>query len=273
VSRAPVIVLGAGGRMGRRIIELAETGSEARVVGAVEIPGSQLVGRDAGEVAGTRRLDVAIVADFAQATAAVSGSGAVAVDFTIPEAAVEHARHAAVTCTPIVVGTTGFSPDQRAELERLAERTPLLLSANMSVGVNVLLGLVGEAVRRLGPSFEIEIVEMHHNRKKDAPSGTALALAEEAARAAGSGPDSFVLSRQGMVGERKKGEIGVVALRGGDNVGEHTVMLVGTGERLELVHRASSRDCLATGAVRAAAWLHGKPPGLYSMRDVLGLAA
>src|SRR4029079_16427301 len=134
----------------------------------------------------------------------VSGSGAVAVDFTMPEAALEHARHAAVTCTRTVVVTTGCSPDQRAELEKLAERTPLLLSANMSIGVNVLLGLVGEAVRRLGPAFDIEIVEMHHNKKKDAPSGTALALAEAAARAAGSGSDSLLLSRQGMVGERRK---------------------------------------------------------------------
>jgi len=272
MSRVPLIVLGAGGRMGRRIVALAEAGTDARIAAAVEIPGSQLVGKDAGEVAGIAALGVAIVADF-PAAAASAGSGAVAVDFTQPEAALDHARQAASLCTPIVIGTTGLSREQRDELEALASRTALLLSANMSVGVNVLLGLVGEAVRRLGPSFDIEIAELHHNKKRDAPSGTALALAEAAAEAAGLDPaSSFMLGRQGMPGERSRGEIGIVALRGGDNVGEHTVMLLGTGERVELVHRAFSRDCLAAGAVRAGAWLHGKPPGLYSMKDVLGLA-
>ena len=256
--------------MGRRIIALAAAGNEARVVGAVEIAGSHLVGRDAGEQAGTAPLGVAVDFDFA-ATVAGAERGAVAVDFTVPEAAVEHARAAASMGTPIVVGTTGLSRQQRDELEGLSARTPLLLSANMSVGVNVLLGLVSDAVRRLGPGFDIEIVEVHHNQKKDAPSGTALALAEAAAAAAGVEPASaLTLARQGMTGARRPGEIGVVALRGGDNVGEHTVLLLGTGERVELSHRASSRDCLAVGAVRAGAWLYGKPPGLYSMKDVLG---
>lgn len=271
MSRAPLIVLGAGGRMGRRIMALAEAGAEARVAGAVEIAGSPLVGKDAGELAGTSALGVVVVADFAAAIA-TADRGAVAIDFTAPEATLEHARQAAATGTPIVIGTTGLTHEQRTELEALSARTPLLLSANMSVGVNVLLGLVGEAVRRLGPAFDIEIVEVHHNKKKDAPSGTALALAEAAAEAAGLDPKSaFTLAREGQTGERRKGEIGVVALRGGDNVGEHTVMLLGTGERIELAHRASSRDCLAAGAVRAGAWLHGRPPGLYTMKDVLGL--
>lgn len=270
-SRPPIVVLGAGGRMGRRIVALAEGGLEARVAGAAEMPGSPLVGRDAGELAGIAPFGVSVAGSFADARAA-AGAGAVAVDFTSPEAAVEHAREAAATGTPIVIGTTGFTREQRAELEALSKKTPLLLSANMSIGVNVLLGLVGEAVRRLGPAFDIEIVEVHHNRKKDAPSGTALALAEAAAAASGVDPASaFTLAREGLVGERKRGEIGVVALRGGDNVGEHTVMLLGTGERVELSHRASSRDCLAAGAVRAGAWLHGRAPGLYSMKDVLGL--
>ena len=271
MSRTPLIVLGAGGRMGRRIMALAEESTDVRVTGAVEIAGSHLVGKDAGELAGTAALGIAVVADFIAAIDAAD-RGAVAVDFTAPEAALEHARQAASMGTPIVIGTTGFSRGQREELEGLSARTPLLLSANMSIGVNVLLGLVGEAVRLLGPAFDIEIVEVHHNKKKDAPSGTALALAEAAARAGGLDPASdFTLARQGQVGARRKGEIGIVALRGGDNVGEHTVMLLGTGERMELTHRASSRDCLAAGAVRAGAWLHGKGPGLYSMRDVLGL--
>ena len=273
MSRTPLIVLGAGGRMGRRIMALAEAGTEARVAGAVEIAGTGLVGRDAGELAGTAALGVTVVADFVSAIDSAD-RGAVAIDFTAPEAALAHARQAASTGTPIVIGTTGFSREQREELEGLATRVPLLLSANMSVGVNVLLGLVAEAVRRLGPAFDIEIVEVHHNKKKDAPSGTALALAEAAAGAAGLDPASaLTLAREGQTGERRKGEIGVMALRGGDNVGEHTVMLLGTGERVELSHRASSRDCLAVGAVRAGAWLHGKPPRLYSMKDVLGLTA
>lgn len=272
MSRTPLIVLGAGGRMGRRIMALAEAGTIARVAAAVEIAGSHLVGKDAGELAGTAPLGVSVVANFSEAIAA-AGRGAVAVDFTMPEATMAHARHAATTSTPIVIGTTGLSREQREELEALSSRTALLYSANMSIGVSVLLGLVGEAVRRLGPDFDIEIVEVHHNKKKDAPSGTALALADAAARAAGVPETAFRLSREGNAAERRRGEIGIQAMRGGDNVGEHTVMLLGTGERVELVHRASSRDCLAAGAVRAGAWLGGKPAGLYSMRDVLGLTA
>lgn len=273
MSRSPIIVLGCGGRMGRRIVALAEAGQEARVAGAVEIAGSHLVGKDAGEVAGIAPIGVPVVAEFAAAVRA-AGPGAVAVDFTAPEAAVEHARQAASLGTPIVVGTTGLTREQKEELVRLSKTTALLLSANMSIGVNVLLGIVGEAVRLLGPAFDVEIVELHHNRKKDAPSGTALALAEAAAAGAGLDPArAFTTAREGLVGERKPGEIGIVALRGGDNVGEHTVMMIGTGERVEITHRASSRDCLAAGAVRAGAWLHGKGPGLYSMKDVLGLGA
>jgi 4-hydroxy-tetrahydrodipicolinate reductase len=270
-TAAPIIVLGAGGRMGRRIVALATEGSQARVAAAVEIAGSHLIGKDAGEVAMTRPLGVAIESDFVAAIDK-AGHGAVAIDFTAPEAALAHARQAAALGTPIVVGTTGLTREQRAELEDLSSSTALLVSANMSVGVNALLGLVAEAVKRLGPDFDVEIVELHHNKKKDAPSGTAIALAEAAAHAASLDPaKALTFSREGLTGERRPDEIGVVALRGGDNIGEHTVMLIGTGERVELVHRASSRDCLAAGAVRAGAWLFGKPPGLYSMRDVLGL--
>lgn len=270
MSRVALVVLGAGGRMGRRIIALAQQGADTTVAAAIEAAGSALIGRDAGDLAGIGPIGVAVAADYAGAAAA----GTVALDFTAAEAAVEHARIAARTGTAIVIGTTGFSPAQREEIGRLAAQTPILLAANMSVGVSVLLGLVREAVRRLGPAFDVEIVEVHHNNKKDAPSGTALALAAAAAEAAGVDPaQAFTLARQGLTGERRPGEIGVMALRGGDNVGEHTVMLLGTGERLELVHRASSRDCLAAGAVRAGAWLAAKPPGLYSMEDVLGLRA
>jgi len=254
--------------MGRRIVALAQAGTVTRVSGAIEAAGSALLGRDAGDLAGIGPIGVVVTDDY-QAAAI---SGAVALDFTSADAAVEHARTAARTNTAIVIGATGLSPAQRTEIEGLAAQIPILMAANMSVGVNVLLGLVREAVRRLGPAFDVEIVEIHHNKKKDAPSGTALALASAAAEAAGVDPaEAMTLARQGLTGERKAGEIGVVALRGGDNVGEHSVMLLGTGERLELVHRASSRDCLAAGAVRAAHWLAGKGPGLYSMEDVLGL--
>jgi len=254
--------------MGRRIIALAADDPTTEVVAAIEAAGAPQVGDDAGEVAGTGKSGVAITTDLAAACA----PGRVVVDFTNAEASVAHLRTAAQHRTAIVVGSTGFSADQRAEAERLAADMPTVIAANMSLGINVLLGLVEDAVRRLGPAFDCEIVEIHHSRKKDAPSGTALALAEAAAKAAGRDPaDSLVLAREGMTGERRKGEIGVMALRGGDAVGDHTVMLVGTGERLELVHRASSRDCLASGAVRAAVWLHDKPSGLYSMRDVIAV--
>lgn len=265
----PLVVLGAGGRMGRRIIALATENAGTGVVAAIEAGDSPLLGRDAGDLAGIGPIGVTVTSDFE----AAAKPGIVALDFTAPEAAVEHARVAARTRAAIVIGTTGFSPEQRDEIGKLASQTPILLAANMSVGVNVMLGLVREAVRRLGPSFDVEIVEVHHNKKKDAPSGTALALAAAAAEATGvNAEQALTLARQGLTGARRTGEIGLAALRGGDNVGEHTVMLLGTGERLELVHRASSRDCLAAGAVRAGQWLAGKGPGLYSMEDVLGLA-
>ena len=257
--------------MGRRIVALSHEGEATVVAAAVELAGSDLIGRDAGDLAGIGTIGVAVTGHFGAATKS-AGAGAVAVDFTAPEAAIEHARTAAETGTPIVIGTTGLTAEQKSEIAALAATIPVLQAANMSVGVNVLLGLVRQAAAKLGPDFDIEIVELHHNKKKDAPSGTALALAEAAAAAAGlNASTAMTLARQGMAGARKAGEIGVVALRGGDNVGEHTVMMVGTGERIELTHRAASRDCLAAGAVRAGAWLAGKPAGLYSMEDMLGL--
>jgi 4-hydroxy-tetrahydrodipicolinate reductase len=194
----------------------------------------------------------------------------ITVDFTTAEASLEHLRAAARAKAPIVVGSTGATAAQREEAERLAREMPTLIAPNMSVGVNVLLSLVEDAVKRLGPEFDCEIFEVHHGRKKDSPSGTGLALAEAAAKAAGLDPAKAIRpQRAGMVGERSSGEIGVFGLRGGDVVGDHTVMLLSTGERIELVHRATSRDCLATGALKAAAWLAGRPAGLYSMRDVV----
>jgi 4-hydroxy-tetrahydrodipicolinate reductase len=311
-NRRPIqlVVCGAAGRMGRRIIALACEDPRFRVVGAVEAAGHAALGRDAGEVAGVARLGVAIAPDttaLATNAATKRGSGAsaataakrrstsdkpragkasavsssagaavalgpdtVVVDFTSAEASLDHLAAAARAGAPIVLGSTGLSPAQRKQAERIAAGMPTLIAPNMSVGVNVLLSLVEDAVARLGPAFDCEIFEVHHGRKKDAPSGTALALAEAAARAAGRDPAKTIRAeRHGMVGERPVEEIGVFGLRGGDAVGDHTVMLLGTGERIELVHRAASRDCLASGALRAAAWIHDKPAGLYSMRDVI----
>ena len=261
-----VVMCGAAGRMGRRIMALAAEDPSLRISAAVESPGNEALGRDAGELAGLAPSGVLVTDDLE----AAMSPGSVTLDFTHADVAMAHARKAAALGRAIVIGTSGVPLADREELAELAKAMPCMLAPNMSVGVNVLLALVEDAVRRLGPDFDTEIFEIHHNRKKDAPSGTAIALAETAAAAAGADPNrDLVLAREGMVGERRQGEIGVVALRGGDNVGEHTVMLVGAGERLELTHRAASRDCLAAGALRAARWLADKPNGLYSMRDAV----
>jgi 4-hydroxy-tetrahydrodipicolinate reductase len=272
MAREPIglIVCGAAGRMGRRIVAMASEDARFRVAGAVEMPGNSAMGKDAGTNAGVAELGVAIGDDLRRALR----PGCVVVDFTSAEASLAHLEAAAAAKSAIVIGSTGFSAEQRAKAEKLALQMPTLIAPNMSLGVNVLLSLVEDAVRRLGPDFDCEIFEVHHNRKKDAPSGTALALGEAAARGAALDPRSAVLtSRAGMVGERPKKEIGVFGLRGGDAAGDHTVMLIGTGERVELTHRAASRDCLVTGALRAAAWIADKPAGLYSMRDVVGAHA
>lgn len=264
-----IVVLGAGGRMGRALISLAAGDPELRLCGAIEAEGAPGVGQDAGEVAGTGALGVRISTDFA----AVARPDAVALDFTNAEAALSHLRTAVVRQSPIVIGSTGFNPPQVQELDELAARTRSVVAANMSVGVNVLLDLVRSAARALGDAFDPEVVEVHHRMKIDSPSGTALALGKAAAEELGRNLDvDGRFGRQGVVGRRTDREIGVMALRGGDVVGDHTVFFIGMGERLELTHRAQSRDCLARGALRAAKWLDTqKTPGRYSMADVLGL--
>jgi 4-hydroxy-tetrahydrodipicolinate reductase len=268
MAATKIAVCGAAGRMGRRIIALATEDSAAQISGALEAADNSALGSDAGELAAVGKLGIVVTDDIG----ALCAAGNVIVDFTSADATVEHVRMAADRGNAIVVGASGFSAEQRAEMEGLADRVPILIAANMSVGVTVLLTLVEDAIKRLGPGFDCEIVEIHHNRKKDSPSGTALALGEAAANARGLDPArALVLAREGMVGERSGDEIGIVALRGGDAAGEHTVMLVGAGERVELIHRAASRDAFASGAVAAAKWLDGKPAGLYSMRNVVGL--
>jgi 4-hydroxy-tetrahydrodipicolinate reductase len=252
------------------LIALAREDGRLRVAGAIEAPGHAALGRDAGEVAGGSPLGVRVSDDLA----AVCGREQVVLDFTTPAATLDHVRIAAPCGAALVVGTTGLDVEQDRELRRLATGTRAVVAANMSIGVTVLTEVVGAAARLLGPEFEAEIVELHHHAKKDAPSGTALALGRAVAAARSQRFDAVaVLAREGLVGARRPDEIGIVALRAGDAVGDHTVVLGGLGERLELTHRAQSRDCLARGALRAAAWVAGRPPGVYSMRDVLGMTA
>ena len=265
---ANVIVCGAAGRMGRLLLGLIHDHPGLRLLGAVEAAGHPAVGSDAGTVAGLGPLGVSLVDDYA----AVARPDTVALDFTVADAALAHLRTAAATGAAIAIGTTGLSTEQRTEAEQLAPRTRTIIAPNMSVGVNVLLKLVSDAARLLQDGFDAELIELHHRYKIDAPSGTALALGRAIAGAQGQDFDhQGRFSRHGLTGQRGDEEIGVQTLRGGDAVGDHTVLFVGFGERLELTHRAQSRECLARGALRAAAWLPDQAPGLYTMKDVLGL--
>jgi 4-hydroxy-tetrahydrodipicolinate reductase len=256
-----IAIAGAAGRMGQMLIrEIARTDG-CSLTAALESPGSNALGTDAGG-------GVKIVSD---AAAAIGAANAV-IDFTVPAATVAHARIAADKGTSMVIGTTGLNPEQTAAIHDYAKRVPILWAANMSMGINILLALVEKTAAMLDPAYDIEVLEMHHRHKIDAPSGTALALG----RAAAAGrrvklEDIWRKSRDGHTGARPAGEIGFATLRGGEEVGVHTVMFAAAGERLELSHRAFSRETYASGAVRAALWLQGKKPGLYGMKDVLGL--
>ncbi len=256
-----VLVVGARGRMGECVRTALAREPELRLAAALEVPGHPDLGQALEH--GVRLVDDARVA--------LAGCD-VAIDFSRPASTLATLALAAQAGVAYVTGTTGFSAAERAELARLAKRVPVIHAPNFSVAVNVLAWLVREAVRRLGPGYDAEIVELHHAAKRDAPSGTALRLAEAVALGRGESADSrLVLERAGETGARPAGAIGVQALRGGDNPGEHTVMLLGRGERLELAHRAQTRDHFAEGAVRAARWLVGRPPGLYPFEQVLGL--
>jgi 4-hydroxy-tetrahydrodipicolinate reductase len=264
----PMIVCGAAGRMGRTLVGLIAQNDAAALTGAVEAPGHPALGKDAGEVAGVGHLGVPIVDNFAAALS----PDAVALDFTNAAAALDHLRAAVERRSSIVVGATGFNAQQQTEIDRLAPQTRCIIAPNMSVGITVLQRLVREAAAALGGDFDPEVVEMHHRMKVDAPSGTALALGKTLAEATGRNLSTdAVYGREGMVGQRRQKEIGIMALRGGDVVGDHTVVFAGLGERLELTHRAQSRECLARGAIRAALWLVQQPLGRYGMADVLGL--
>jgi len=264
-----VVVTGACGRMGGHIIRMVRSEEGLALAGATERAGFP-AGLDAAAAAGLPPAGIPVAIDLAEALARGAD---VVVDFTSCEASTVHAEICAARGVALVIGSTGFSKEERGRLEEAARRVPIVFSPNMSVGVNVLFALVREAARILGDAYDVEIVELHHKKKKDAPSGTALRLAEVAAEALCRDPaKDLAFARHGIIGERPPREIGVQALRGGDVVGEHTVYFAGEGERLELTHRATSRDQFARGALHAARFVVGKPPGLYDMADVLGLS-
>jgi 4-hydroxy-tetrahydrodipicolinate reductase len=261
-----VVVTGAAGRMGREIVRLVLASPSLRLRGAVERAGP-FVGQDAAVLAGQPPAGVAVVEGLERA---LTGAGVV-IDFTHFDVSAGHAERCAAAGVPIVIGSTGFTAEARARVAAAARTIPVMLSPNMSVGVNVLFELVRQAAAVLGEAYDVEIVELHHKKKKDAPSGTAVKLAEVAVEALRRDPArDLTYARHGMIGERPPREIGLQAVRGGDIVGEHTVYFCGEGERLELTHRATAREQFARGAVRAAAWIQGQPPGLYDMGHVLG---
>ncbi|HKZ04910.1 MAG TPA: 4-hydroxy-tetrahydrodipicolinate reductase [Methylomirabilota bacterium] len=266
---ADVVVAGAAGRMGSRLVALLQEEKELRLVGALEAPGHPALGKDAGEGAGVGRVGVAITGD----PEAALGPDRILIEFSVPEATIGHLRTVARRGGRAVIGTTGFSPAQRQEIERLAKDAAIMLSPNMSVAVNVAFRVLRDMARMLGDDYDVEVTEVHHRFKKDAPSGTALRMAEIVAEALGRDlATSAVYGRQGVPGERSRKEIGIFALRSGDVVGDHTVSFGALGERLELTHRSQSRDNFARGALRAARFIATAKPGLYSMQNVLGLA-
>ena len=263
-----LIVAGAGGRMGRALVKaIAETPGLA-LVGATEGEGSPLLGKDSGVLAGLPPNRVIVTSEVRPLTLAADGI----LDFTVPGATVRLAQLAAETKIAHIIGTTGMSAADDAIVAEAARSTAIVKSGNMSLGVNLLAVLTRQVAQALDEAFDIEIVEMHHNKKIDAPSGTALLLGEAAAEGRKIDLKSHSeRGRDGHTGARKAGAIGFASLRGGNVAGEHTVVFAGADERIELTHKATDRMIFARGALKAAQWVHGKPPGLYSMLDVLGL--
>jgi len=262
------VVTGATGRMGARIISILCETPGIELSGALERAGHPALNKDAGIFSGGGHLGVAITSDLEQ----IIGGADVVIDFTSPEASIENLKVVSRAKKGIVIGSTGFTPAQMDEVREYTKTLPCVLSPNMSVGVNVMLKVLHDTARILGDEYDVEIVEAHHRLKKDAPSGTAMKMAQVLADALGRDLGEVgVYARHGIIGERSKKEIGIQTVRAGDIVGDHTVMFGGMGERLEFTHRAHTRDNFARGAVRAALWVAGKEPGLYDMQDVLGL--
>lgn len=262
-------VFGATGKMGRRIIELAGGDKDFAVTAAIEYPGHPALGQSLSALFGLRSLDVSLVGSLQK----VINDIECIIAFATPEATLDCIREAHSERKPVVIGTTGFTPAHLDEIRRLSQHLPCLMSANMSIGVNVLLALSKQVAKLLGHAFDIEIVEAHHSAKRDAPSGTAIMLGEAIADATNRVfSASAVYGRQGIVGPRPKSEIGIHAVRGGDIVGDHTILFAGQGERIEITHRAHSRDNFARGALLAAQFIVRQPAGLYTMQDALKLS-
>jgi 4-hydroxy-tetrahydrodipicolinate reductase len=261
-------VIGCAGRVGRMLLADIAANEGCALAGGVVRAGTPACGQDLGELAGIGRLGMTAAEDPEQLLRGCD----VAIEFTTPAASAEHAALAARLNKPLVIGTTGLHGAEEEAVRTAARQVPIVWAANTSLGINLLIGLVEQVAARLGPDWDIEIMEMHHRHKVDAPSGTALApgRAAAAARAADFG-EVAVRGRDGITGPRPLGAVGFAALRGGDNIGEHHVIFAGQGEQLELTHRATNRGIYSKGAVRAAMWLAGKPPGLYGMKEVLGL--
>jgi len=263
-----VVVAGAGGRMGRTLIHAIAATKGIALAGAVDAPDSAVIGRDAGELAGLGTNGVKVVSDAAPLLREADGL----IEFTLPAATLAFAELTAAAGIVHVIGTTGHSAEEEAVIGQAAKRATIVKSGNMSLGVNLLAALTKRVARTLGEDYDIEILEMHHNKKIDAPSGTALMLGRAAAE--GRGVDlkqRSVRGRDGMTGARRPGDIGFASLRGGTVVGEHSVIFAGPAERVELTHRAEDRMIFARGALHAALWARGQKPGLYTMADVLAL--
>lgn len=263
-----IAVTGAAGRMGKTLIEAVANAEGAELSAAIERSGSSLVGADSGELAGLGKNGITIAGSISD----VIDQFDVLIDFTAPEATLANAAACAAAGKKLIVGTTGFTPEQEVELLAYQQQTALCKAANFSTGVNVTLKLLQQAAKILGDDYDIEIYEAHHRHKVDAPSGTALAMGEVVAEAVGRNlRDVAVYGREGQTGARERDTIGFATVRGGDVVGDHTVMFMAEGERVEISHKASSRMSFARGAVRAATWLSDKDAGLYTMNDVLNL--
>ncbi|MCP5365762.1 MAG: 4-hydroxy-tetrahydrodipicolinate reductase [Hyphomicrobiales bacterium] len=261
-------ITGCAGRMGRMLVETVLATDGVTLAGGTESPNHAVLGADLGALAGRAPTGLIVTDDVAGLCSAAD----VIIDFTAPAASARHAQLAAQSGVAFVCGTTGLDGGQKAALKTASGVIPVVFAANMSVGVNLLQGLTRRVAALLGEDYDIEIVEMHHKHKADAPSGTALALGQAAADGRRIALDTAsVRVRDGHTGPRADGSIGFATLRGGDVVGEHTVIFAGPGERIELSHKAASRTIFANGAVRAAKWIAGRPAGLYSMHDVLGL--
>jgi 4-hydroxy-tetrahydrodipicolinate reductase len=261
-------VAGIAGRMGSRVAVIIGETEGVELAGGFEYPQHQLVGKDLAEAIGGSPTGMKIGGRIEDTLDSVD----VVIDFTNAASSIEHLKSASERKRPMVIGSTGFTREQLDEAAKAAAAVPCVISPNMSIGVNVLFKIVAEAAKLLGDNYDVEIVEAHHRFKKDAPSGTAIKLAQVIAGALDRDLGQVgVYARHGMTGERTGSEIGIQAIRGGDIVGDHTIMFASLGERIEIVHRAHSRDNFARGAIRAAMWVLGKPCGIYDMGDVLGI--